>query len=445
MKFFNLIPLFLLLYCASIAQQTLSLSDAIKIGLENNFQIAIEEKNLDIAKRNNSWEGAGRYPAINFTLNSNNSYNNQNNPASFFTQSNSLRTDWTAGVNANWTIFDGYTVKINKARLAELESLSQGNLALAVEQSIEAVILAYYQALIQQEQLQVIQALLSLSRDRIAYQEARKEFGQSTTFDLLQTQDAYLNDSTSLLIQQNTLANNIRELNRAMGVDDITTNYNLSTSIEYIAPAYNLDDLNSKMYANNINLQNLLINRELAAINLRLQESSKFPVVGVNGGVNYNTNISDLNATSLTGENFDQSVNGNSFTGFVNLSLTYSIYNNGVRKRNIENAKVDEIIANLNIDDLKQTLNTQLTNVYATYNNQKRLINLTDQLLQNATQNLEIAQERFKGGLINSFDYRTIQLNYINASKARLDAFYNLKVTETNLIRLTGGLVGQFD
>ena len=48
---------------------------------------------------------------------------------------------------------------------------------------------------------------------------------------------------------------------------------------------------------------------------------------------------------------------------------------------------------------------------------------------------------RFKGGLITSFDYRTIQLNFINASQARLNAIFNLKTTETDLIKLIGGLI----
>ena len=59
----------------------------------------------------------------------------------------------------------------------------------------------------------------------------------------------------------------------------------------------------------------------------------------------------------------------------------------------------------------------------------------------NAKRNLEIGKERFDGGLISSFDYRVIQLAFVNASQARLNAIYNLKTTETELMRLTGQLV----
>jgi len=61
-------------------------------------------------------------------------------------------------------------------------------------------------------------------------------------------------------------------------------------------------------------------------------------------------------------------------------------------------------------------------------------------LVNNSRQNLGIAEERFRGGLINSFDYRVIQLNFINASQSKLTAIFNLKSTETQLIQLIGGL-----
>jgi outer membrane protein TolC len=125
----------------------------------------------------------------------------------------------------------------------------------------------------------------------------------------------------------------------------------------------------------------------------------------------------------------------------LNFSATYNLFDWGRRQKTIENAQMEEMIAQLNIEDQKRNLFSQLENTFATYNNQKRLLQLTDNLLENANQNLGIANERFKGGLINSFDYRSIQLSYINASQSRLNALLNLKNTEVELIRLIGGLV----
>ena len=86
-------------------------------------------------------------------------------------------------------------------------------------------------------------------------------------------------------------------------------------------------------------------------------------------------------------------------------------------------------------------MSNQLQNALANYNNQLRLVKLTENLIDNAQQNLTIGEERFKGGLITSFDYRNIQLSFVNASQARLNAIFNLKNTEVELMRLTGDLI----
>ena len=226
-----------------------------------------------------------------------------------------------------------------------------------------------------------------------------------------------------------------------MGEDDFTIRYELTTPLEFAPSTYALEDLQQRMLSSNIDLQNLYKNRELARINTQLQESEKYPSVGLNLGLSYNENFSQINAVNpQTGEDFG-SVNGNVFNASANITIAYPIYTGGARKRNIENSKVQEMMTQLNIEDLKRNLSMQLANTLATYNNQLQLLELTERLIENAAQNLTIADERFKGGLINSFDYRAIQLSYINASQTRLNSLFDLKVTETELIRLTGGLV----
>ncbi|MCB0583093.1 MAG: TolC family protein [Phaeodactylibacter sp.] len=435
--------IFLFFSIFGISQQDLSLSQAIETGLQNNYQIRISEARAEIADNNNDWAVAGRYPTINLTLNSNNSYRDLSNPGSVLRTSNTVNTGLTPGVEANWTIFNGYRVRYSKEQLEVQEQVSEGDIKIAVENSIQGIILAYYNALVQQDQLGVVQEVLVLSRDRVEYQELRKEFGQASTFDILQTQDAYLNDSTNYVLQENTFRTAIRNLNLAMGVDDLNTPYRLSDTLTYDVADYQLGDLQQQMQASNNQLQNQYINRDLAELNTRIQEAALYPTVQLRSGLTYDVALS-------TGEqqfSFEMEprelprVAAKTFTGFINFSAAYPIFDAGVRRRRIENAKTEELIAQYNISDLKRTLNNQLANTLATYNTQKRLVEVTTALVDNARRNLEIAEERFRGGLINSFDYRTIQVSYINASQQRLNALFNLKNTETDLVRLIGGLV----
>ncbi len=424
------------------AQEDLSLAMAIEKGLENNFQIKIANQNIEIAKNNNHWGTAGRYPTVDLSARWANALNTQNNPASFFTELNTVSSGITPAATANWVFFDGGRVNLTKEQLEQLELQSIHNAEVAVENTVRAIILAYYQALIQREQIKVLEEVLALSRDRIRRQEVRQEFGQAGAFDILQTTDAFLNDSTTYLIQNNTFENAVRNLNLAMGEDDFSKTYNLTDELVYDAPSYDLVVLTEELYAKNKNLQSLFINRELANINTKLQKTTRSPILSAGAGLSWSPTLTSGNGVSGTGMPIEiDATIARSFNANINVTASYNLYDGGTKNRNIENAQMQEIIAQLNVEDLKRTLSAQLASTVANYNNQKRLLQMTQNLLDNAKKNLDISLVRFQAGQISSFDYRSVQLAYINASQARLNAYFNLKVTETDIIQLIGGWV----
>ena len=437
-----LIPIFTVITTGIQAQETLSLEQAIQAGLANSFTIKIEQNDLEVAENRNDWAIAGKYPAIDVNLSNNNGFTNNNNPVGFLTQITSYSAGLTPSISANLILFDGHRVQVTKQQLEQNVRLESGNVAIAVENTIQNIILAYNQALLQQEQLEVLEEVLELSRDRIRYQEVRQEFGQGGSFDLLQSKDAYLNDSTNYLLQKTNLQNALRTLNQPMSLEDVNQTYQLTDALQIPVANYQIADLQQKMLASNRNLQNAFVNRDLAGLNTRLQEVANYPRVSVGFNGSYNANLSSGEGTTLNGETLAiDAVIARTLNFGVNVTASYTLMDWGVRKRNIQNAQLQEINAQYSIEDLKRNLNLQLTNTYATYQNQQQLIELTESLVRNARQNLVIAEERFKGGQINSFDYRAVQLAFINAEQARLNAIFNLKLTETELIRLTGGLV----
>ena len=81
-----LLLLIFLCYLSNIAQDSLylSLSDAIKIGLKQNYDIQLSKKNVEINKVLNTWGEAGRLPTINLSGSQDNSLSDQTqNPTSF--------------------------------------------------------------------------------------------------------------------------------------------------------------------------------------------------------------------------------------------------------------------------------------------------------------------------------------------------------------------------
>jgi len=184
---------------SAFAQSSLSLAQAIEMGLENSFQIKIAEQNLSAAQNNNNWGTAGRYPTVALQLTNGNTYTNQNNPASFLRELSSVSTGITPAANAQVTLYNGNRVKLSKQNLDIIEAQSVKDIRIAVEDVAKNIMLAYNNVLIIQQQLDVLDEVLTLSRDRIDYQRVRQEYGQASQFNILQAQDAYLADSTNFV------------------------------------------------------------------------------------------------------------------------------------------------------------------------------------------------------------------------------------------------------
>ncbi|CAH1001241.1 hypothetical protein LEM8419_02140 [Neolewinella maritima] len=446
----RLLPLLGILLCTGVRAQDslrLSLSDAIQRGLENNYQIRIATNELEVARNNDDYALTQKYPTISLGLSPGVGYRNQSNPASIVVQSTTTSYSVAPTAQLNWVLFNGGRIAINKERLGTLAELSAGQLQLQIENSVQDIIDAYYTAVVQEEQIRVRQRVLGLSRDRIDYQQVRREFGQGGTFDELQARDAYLSDSTNLVVQRVNYANAVRNLLQLMGETVLNQPVALTTALTYEETDYDPAALEAQLLAANRNLQNLLINRDLAALQTRLIETERLPTIGIGAGVNYDIAVQTGTQTFEFGgdqpgrEQELPGVAARTLAGNIGFTASYLLFDGGNRRVRIQSSRLQEMTAQLDYQSAQQQLRTALYNTLALYDNQTRIIGITQQLIDNAERNIEIAAERFRGGTINSFDYRQIQLNYANAEFQLLNALLNLKQTETELLRVTGQII----
>ena len=156
-------------------------------------------------------------------------------------------------------------------------------------------------------------------------------------------------------------------------------------------------------------------------------------MLSMNIGVN--TNNSGVYYNNNNG-NWDDSygVNGR-------LALSWTLSNGGNVRRAIQNAKIEEEIGQIQTEEMSRALYNQLFRTYSEYNIKRQLRDVSLLSVESASLNLQIAEEKFKSGTINSFNYRDIQVIYLNAARGLLQANFNLVDTYTELLRLTGGIV----
>ena len=75
------------------------------------------------------------------------------------------------------------------------------------------------------------------------------------------------------------------------------------------------------------------------------------------------------------------------------------------------------------------------------YETRLSILKLANETYNSTSTNLELADERFKGGVINSFNLRDIEISFLNSAIVRLEASYNLYSAYVDLLRVTGGII----
>ncbi|MBI9038905.1 MAG: TolC family protein [Bacteroidales bacterium] len=425
----------LILISASYAQEELLLADAIQKGLENNFQIRIYSQTSEISKNNNSWGVAGRFPSIDLGIRQNNRFDNTPSQANPDDRSKYYTNFVHPYISLQWILFRGFAVQITKQKLEALENLSEGNTAIIVENTIQSIVLAYYKVLLEQEKLKVLEKVKNLSRDRYDYMIERKNLGSAVTFDVLQAKNAFLSDSSNFLLQKLNLKNANLNLHLLLGKES-KIQYNLTDEFNVVEQKLDLEVLMDKMKADNKTLRNQYINQEILKKDIRFQKSPHFPTLSLNAGFdNFNTRIKFVDNDASYTNNFDY---------YANFTLSFNLSNGGNTRIAIQNAKIQEIIGELSISEMELQLSNTLINFYDLYNIRKQLHDVSLANMESAELNMQISEEKFKTGAINSFNYRDVQIAYLSTANNKLEAIYNLIDTRTEILRMIGGIITEY-
>lgn len=438
---------------------------AISIGLKDNFDIQIENLNVEIAENNNTWGQAGRLPNVSLAANQNNTVV-QRKPANPFAVAGRNISDNVNGqLDVQFLLFGGYGVKMNKQRLEQIERLSNGNATFVIESTLEAIILAYCQSLLEKKRLEILQNNVVFSKERYDWVKLRKELGGAITFDVLQEQNNYLTDSSNVLRQNLAYKNSIRQLNLLLN-QNINKTYELTDSLGYRRETFLYEELKEQMTSSNTNLKNQYVTQEILRYNTRLAQSDLYPTINLNLGATGSLDQLNANFRTSTGntiENLVGNVNrdptqpvynsvnetalrpltqvGNSYGAYGNISLRLNVFNGGQVKRAIENSRVQEKIAELDTEQLKLSLENDLLGNLDLYNLRNQLVDIELTKLEAADLNLELANERYRNGALSAIDLRIVQENARNAALEAFQVIYNTISTKVTLVRLIGGLL----
>jgi outer membrane protein TolC len=442
-KAFVTILLVILATSANAQLDKLSKNEATKLVLENNFGILIAQNQVAVAENNKSVLNSGFLPTL--TANAGADYNRDDSVIEFpgqFNDDGSPREDleinqaesqrYNAGLNLNYTLFDGLGRYYDYKVLKEQYQLTELQARETIETTIVQMFSVYYEVARITENIEVLEETYQNTSERLQRAEYAFDYGQNNKLDVLNAEVDLVNDSISLMNERQLLENTKRDLNVVLN-RELENNFSVDTTITFVEPLL-LDDIMENAEANNVRLLQAESNMTINDYSLKSAKSVFLPTIGLNGSYGWNLNQSAASA-------FFPGVNNTTYSFGLGASLTWDLFDGGRGVTQIKNAKILLDSQDLLQEQLKQEVRRDIANAKGNYINRLNIYRLQENNVITATNNYERSNERYKLGQITSVELRQAQINLLNAKTSKNLAKYNAKLAELQLLQLTGQLL----
>ena len=429
-QFFTLV--LTLLAGLSQAQQAISSEELVKRVLSNNAGLQSVNGNTKVNVLLNNPGAAGLTPTLSVNggvsgaiLNSYQEFSNNTNQDRNGAASNGL----TASLNADWVVYDGGKMFAVKRRLAAQTATAT---LLAKEQAVALVadvLLNYYELVRLQTNLRFVQFNLDLANERLKLVNVRLNAGADSRVEWLLSRNEVSRAESSVLQIKIQIANTSAKLCSLMG--ETSTRELVATDSLSTNTYTDLEALRKQMVANNFTLLRVKSQNLILAEQIKEASALRLPQVQVGGAYVFNRSQSQAGFLTM-----------NRQTG-LNVALTarWNLYTGGKLK---QNTRAMELLLSNN-DWLYKEATAQadafLWLHFRNFELGKLLLQGERQSVTDCEELVKIAMQRYSLGKSQLLENIETQKILEEAQSRYINALYNLKVSEINLMKLAGVLV----
>ena len=363
--------------------------------------------------------------------------------------------------------------KLMQPRVARAQRRATEQRIVGYEAGVVSQVRQQYLASLQAlEQAQQSERELVRTREHERLARARLEVGAGTPLDLRRAEVERGQAEVNVLQRRNTYQTELLTLGQAMGAP-LAPDTRLVSTFALFEPAWTVDELVAMALAGNPNLLSARATAEAARTGVRAARSQYLPSLGLNvgyrGSVYAAGNLDPLYQTKInnTTATFNGCVYGNQVGALIgaapedcsiydtsnpavvaglkqqvresnpsfpfgfrgqpmsaSLSVSLPLFNGWARERNVEEARVQRDNAELAVRGQELKLRTDLGSALLNLQTAYGVAQLQAQVVGRATEELRLAQERFRFGVASSVEVTDAQTSLALAEQGRIDAIY---------------------
>jgi outer membrane protein TolC len=415
------LSLSLLSVCATAGEK--SLDELIGIALENSVDIQSAKADIEAKNAGIDYASSGYLPQVSV----------QGELAGYDVKSDSYQdSDGVVGASANvdQLIYDfgGTTSNIGAAKSAYDASLKQ--LDSTTNSVVISVKKAYYDILNKNQLINVAREAVKI--DELQLEQAREYFkaGVRTRIDVTNAELQVSNSKLDLLKAEFNLESANTALISILGVN-LEKNFSVKkddTDISVLAKSIvpmdkKSDELVELGLANRAEIALYKANIDLSQSQVKSARSEYYPKILLNAAYNdKDTDLASLNNRQMSAGVY---IKWDIFSGFSS------------------EAKVKENLANLtkskvDLRDIELKITEEVTNAYLEVKKSEDSTKMQLLSVDLATQNLSLAQQRYKAGLSDMVELNDAKLGYTKSKADLVNTYYGYLVAVANLDYVIG-------
>jgi outer membrane protein len=407
------------------AQKQWTLQECIDYALANNIQIKKNALSTEQAKVDVLESKAALFPSLSFSTNHNGSYRpfsesmvNLTN-GTMTTSSSETNYNGSYGLNANWTVWNGWrnTNNIKKSKLSEkISELEEEVTANSIQEQIAQL---YIQILYETEAVKVDEEIVKASvmqRDRAS---VMVEVGSLAKADLAQLEAQVTQDQYSLVNAQSQLQKYKLQLKQLLEIHD---EEDFDVVVPDISDSHVLTAVPSKtdIYNNALNTRPEIatgkLNIESAEMDIKIAKAAYLPTLSLTAGMG--TSNSSASNDAITRQ-FKRNWNNS-----LGLTLSVPIFDNRSAKSSVQRAKLNAQSIELDLIDKQKQLYSDIENYWlnATTSQQQYIYAKTN--VESMEESYKLISEQFRLGLKNIVELTTGKNDLLNAQQQKLQTKY---------------------
>ena len=423
------------------AQKKWTLQDCIDYAMENNITLKKSQLQKQSATEDLKGAKAALLPTVSASTNQSLGYQPWKDTGMSYVTNGTVNTkvDKTSyngsySLNGQWTVWNGgrniNTIKLD--RLAEQEAdLSARETANSIQERIAQL---YSQILYLDENVKVNEQMLETSKKNEERGREMLNVGKMSKADLAQLSAQRANDEYGIVETRSQLLNYKLQLKQLLEITD-------ELEFDVAVPEIGEERILAEIPALQTVYEEALLSRpeiersqlsvKSSEVSVSIAKAGWMPNVSLTGGVTTSTNSLSNNGW---GSQFKSNVNTQ-----LGVGVSMPIYDGRSTKTAVNKAKIQQLQAQLDLQDLQKTLYSDIQQYWLNAVNNQEKYKAAKSSVESAQQSYDLLSEQFRLGLKNIVELLSGKDNLLNAQQNQLQSKYLTLYNQQMLAFYQGG------